>query len=74
MPSKAGAEYWLEQYPLLLVSLADMSPGMKSEDVADLLADIDEELMKQANPGECFDFSDGALVRIYMNDLISNNE
>jgi hypothetical protein len=70
----AGAVYWLEQYPLLLVSLADLTPGMKPEDVAELLAEIDEELIKQAEPGECYDFGDGALISIYMNDLINTHK
>lgn len=67
----AGALYWQENYPLLLVSLADMTPGIQPGEVAELLAILEEELVKQAEPGTCMDFSDNALVKLYMNELLS---
>lgn len=71
MNSKATALYWTDNYPLLLASLADLTPGMKSGDVAELLADIEEELVKQAEPGTCMDYSDNALIKLYMNELLT---
>lgn len=65
--------YWVENYPLLLASLADLTPGMHPLDVAELLAELEEEIMKQMEPGQCFDFSDDALVKLYMDQLVSDH-
>ena len=61
--------YWVDNYPLLLASLADLTPGMHPLDVAELLAILEEELMKQMEPGECFDYSDDALIKLYLREL-----
>lgn len=65
----AGELYWIETYPVLLQSLAAMSPGMHALDVADLLDELDQETMRSAEPGQCMDFSDSALIKLYLNQL-----
>lgn len=66
----AGELYWVENYPVLLESLAAQTPGMHPLDVADLLHQLDQELMANAEPGECHDFSDYALINLYLNTLV----
>ena len=66
MANSVGELYWIETYPVLLESLAAQTPGMHPLDVADLLDQLDQETMRETEPGECHDFSDFALVKLYL--------
>lgn len=68
--TKAGSQYWVENYPVLLQSLAAMTPGMSKEDVAELLDDIDQELVRNVEPGECVDFRDDVPINLYLDNLV----
>ena len=59
--------YWTENYPILLSSMAAMTPGMTPHEVAEILDDMDYEIIHEATEqGECIDLSDGALISQYM--------
>lgn len=67
---KLGELYWVENYPCLLESLAEQTPGMHALDVADLLDELDQETMRATEPGECHDYSDFALIKLYLNEFV----
>lgn len=68
MPSKGiSVNWWLDEYPVLLETLAERDPGMTPYDVAEILDDMDWELTAELNAeGECMDLSDGALIVQYL--------
>lgn len=59
--------YWLDEFPILLESLAIQTPGMTAYEVAEVLDDLDFELANEATEqGEPFDVSDTALLGMYL--------
>lgn len=57
--------YWLDTSPVLLDALGDQS-GLKREEVAELLVEVERELLAQATPP---DVHDGMVVFTYL-DLV----
>lgn len=70
--SDTATQYWLENLPLLTESLAAQTPGMTAMDVAELLGQMDEEMMRSIPAGECYDVSDAELIRLYLDNLATN--
>lgn len=59
--------YWLDEFPIMLESLAVQTPGMTAYEVAEVLDDLDFELANEATEeGEPFDVSDVALLGMYL--------
>ena len=72
MPSKGlSIHYWYEANPVLLSSLASLTPGMTAHDVAELLDEMDYEITSELTEnGECMDLSDDALIHMYLNQVV----
>jgi hypothetical protein len=59
--------YWIDEYPILLESLAAQTPGMTVLTVAEMLDDLDFELaFESTEQGEFLDVSDSALIGMYL--------
>lgn len=66
-----GVSYWLNHTPLLLESLAAMSPGMTALDVAEVLDELDNEMYNEATEeGEALYITDDELVGMYITQLV----
>lgn len=62
--------YWLDEFPILLESLAEQTPGMTPYAVAEVLDDLDFELASESTEqGEPLDVSDAELVGMYLSLL-----
>jgi hypothetical protein len=67
-----GVSYWINNTPILLASLAALSPGMTPLDVAEVLDDLDNEVYEAATvEGEALYVSDAQLVDMYITQLVS---
>jgi len=70
-PEPVGVSYWLNSTPLLLESLAAMSPGMTPLDVAEVLDELDNEVYEAATvEGEALYVTDDELVGMYITQLV----
>ena len=66
-----GVSYWLNSTPILLASLAAMSPGMTPLDVAEVLDELDNELYDAGTvEGEAIYITDDELVGMYITQLV----
>ena len=64
--------YWLNNTPILLASLAAMSPGMTVLDVAEVLGELESEVYNAATEeGDALYLSDVELVDMYITQLVS---
>jgi len=69
-PEPVGVSYWLNNTPILLESLAAMSPGMTPLDVAEVLDDLDNEVYEAATvEGEALYVTDDQLVDMYITQV-----
>lgn len=67
-----GVSYWLNNTPILLASLAAMSPGMTVLDVAEVLDELDNEVYDAGTEeGEALYITDDQLVGMYITQLVS---
>lgn len=68
MASKGiSIHYWMEEYPVLLESLAVQTPGMTAHEVAEVLDDLEWEISTEATEqGEFLDVDDMTLVHMYL--------
>lgn len=64
-PQPLAATYWLNTSPVLLAALGDQS-GLKKEEVAELLVDVERELLNAQHDN----VHDGMVVFAYL-DLIA---
>jgi hypothetical protein len=66
-----GVSYWLNNTPILLASLAAMSPGMTPLDVAEVLDELDNEVYDAGTvEGEALYITDDELVGMYITQLV----
>lgn len=66
-----GVSYWLNSTPILLASLAAMSPGMTPVDVAEVLDELESEVyMAATNEGDALYLTDVELVDMYITQLL----
>ncbi len=66
-----GVSYWLSNTPILLASLAAMSPGMTVLDVAEVLDELDNEVYDAGTvEGEAIYITDDELVGMYITQLV----
>lgn len=66
-----GVSYWLNSTPILLASLAAMSPGMTPVDVAEVLDELETEVyMAATNEGDALYLTDVELVDMYITQLL----
>lgn len=66
-----GISYWLNNTPILLASLAAMSPGMTVLDVAEVLDELDNEVYDEATEeGVAVYLTDEELIGMYITQLV----
>lgn len=61
-------DYWKKEHPILLQALADQTPGMRPDTVADLLVDVEKELTSTTS-GSMVLAGDNEVVLAYLDIL-----
>jgi hypothetical protein len=65
-------DYWRTEHPILLQALADQTPGIELDAVAELLVDVEQELVSESE-GVMVIAGDDTVVLAYLDLLTAHH-